>query len=155
MIQYDQYIYDIFFQDKNLDCVQIHGTENPKEIFETVGYDYNRMWNDDFESLKEDGWGWANKYFQDEETITDYFNLPTEFFDDIKKGHCDNKVGFKYFLLSDNAIQNFCIIYTIYHVFSKCLEPYKSISVIVRKPVNFKDPKKCLNMFCMIGPYSI
>ena len=110
MIQYDQFIYDIFFQDKNLDCVEIHGTENPKEIFETVGYDYNRMWNDDFKSLKEDGWGWANKYFQDEETITDYFNLQTEFFDDIKKGHCDNKVGFKYLLLLDNSIQKFCFI---------------------------------------------
>ena len=96
MVQYDQYIYDLFFSDKNLDCVQIHGTEEPKEIFETVGYNYTRMWNDDFESLKEDGWGWASKYFQSEKEITDYWSFETDFFDDIKNGYCDTKVWFKY-----------------------------------------------------------
>ena len=96
MVQYDQYIYDLFFSDKNLDCVQIHGTENPKELFETVGYDYSRMWTDDFESLDLDGWGWATKYFQDQQEITEYFNFETDFFNDIKKDYCDNKVRFKY-----------------------------------------------------------
>lgn len=92
VVQYDQYIYDQFFSDKNLDCVQIHGDEDPKNLFKSVGYDYSRMWNDDFEELKMDGWGWANKYFQKESEIVDYYD--TSIFEEIRNDNCIDKVGF-------------------------------------------------------------
>ena len=60
-------------------------------LFETVGYDYSRMWNDEIESLKQDGWGWANKYFEDDEEIDAYFN--SDIMNEVKAGNCDNEVG--------------------------------------------------------------
>ena len=107
VVQYDKHIYDIFFSGKNLDCVTIHGNDedddedgndekklwkasDPKKLFESVGYDYSRMWNEEFEFLKQDGWGWANKYFQDEEQIDKYFN--SDIMKEVKAGNCDTEV---------------------------------------------------------------
>ena len=103
VVQYDKHIYDIFFSGKNLDCVTIHGNDfdddkanlwkhsDPKKLFESVGYDYSRMWNDEIELLKQDGWGWANKYFEDDEEIDAYFN--SDIMNEVKAGNCDNEVG--------------------------------------------------------------